>query len=199
MLQIIRTTLVGGIFFLIPVVVLFLLLDQAIDLISGISDPVVALLPEGFDDNPIASKVVAILILLLICFFAGLLARTELARRFESLVETRLLVNLPFYSVLKAQAGAMVESKQAALIPVLVRLDDTWQVAFEMERVAGDLVAVFIPGAPDPWSGAVAVVEAARVSEPLSLSMAAVQNLSHRLGRGMNEALAEHFRSTHPA
>jgi uncharacterized membrane protein len=47
---------------------------------------------------------------------------------------------------------------------VVVRFDDSWSIAFEIERVDDDRVAIFLPGAPDPWSGSMCVVTADRVA-----------------------------------
>jgi uncharacterized membrane protein len=67
--------------------------------------------------------------------------------------------------------------------PVLAKMDDASQLAFEVERLQDGRVVVYVPGAPDPWSGGVLVMTEDRI-EPLPISMvAAVQNL-RALGRG---------------
>ena len=73
-------------------------------------------------------------------------------------------------------------------------MDDAYQLAFEVERVEGEHVAVFVPGAPDPWAGAVLVVDANRISE-LDLSVPIVERLCHRLGLGSSDLLGTHFAS----
>ena len=37
--------------------------------------------------------------------------------------------------------------------PVLARFENSWQIAFEIERIPGGIITVYVPGAPDPWSG----------------------------------------------
>ena len=39
------------------------------------------------------------------------------------------------------------------MTPVLITLDDYEQMAFEVERTAGGKVVVYLPGAPNSWSG----------------------------------------------
>jgi uncharacterized membrane protein len=78
---------------------------------------------------------------------------------------------------------------------VAMRFDDCWQIGFEIERIEGGTVAVFLPGSPDPWSGSVCIAEADRVT-PLDLPVAAVVNMARRLGRGANEALRDRLRAT---
>jgi uncharacterized membrane protein len=80
----------------------------------------------------------------------------------------------------------------------VVRFDDLWQIGFEIERIEGGKVALFMPGSPDPWSGSVCIAEEDRVT-PLDLPVAAVAKMVRRLGRGANEALRDRLRSTERA
>ena len=199
MLKIVRTTVIGGVAFLIPVVVVGFVLGQAVSVVRGILTPVVVLLPETWLDHAILTTLVAILVLIGICFAAGLVARTEAAQALVHRLETRILTRIPFYTVLKTRAEALLQAEQVgSLKPVVVRLDDAWQLAFEVERVEEDYVAVFVPGSPDPWAGAFLVVAADRVSD-LDLSIPIVERLCHRLGQGSGEALASHFGDTRAA
>jgi uncharacterized membrane protein len=72
--------------------------------------------------------------------------------------------------------------------PVAARFDDSWQVAFEIERIEDGKVVLFLPGAPDPWAGSVCVVTKDRVS-PLDLTVTSAVNLMKRLGKGTTAAL----------
>ncbi len=80
------------------------------------------------------------------------------------------------------------QSGSETLKRVLAKFDDASQVAFEIERNPDGRVVVYVPGAPDPWSGAVFVMTADRV-EPLEASLpAAVKNI-RTLGRGTTQLL----------
>jgi uncharacterized membrane protein len=189
MLQIILTTALGGVAFLIPVVVVGLVVGKAVTFVRQMLEPVVVLLPQPWVDHAILTTIAAVAVLLGICFAAGLVARTEAAQRLVQRLEDRVLARIPFYTVLKTRAEAILSAEKiGTLKAVVVRLDDAWQLAFEVERVQDQHVAVFVPGSPDPWAGAVLVVEAERVSE-LDLSIPIVERLLHRLGQGTNEAL----------
>jgi uncharacterized membrane protein len=78
---------------------------------------------------------------------------------------------------------------------VTVRFDDSWQIAFEIERVEDDKVALFLPGAPDPWSGMVCVVTEDRVTR-VDVSIPFVAKLEKRLGRGAREAFQHRLRGS---
>jgi uncharacterized membrane protein len=193
MLRLVRTTLIGGVVFLIPVVVVGVVVGQAVGWIRRLTDPVVTAMPRVVD-HVVLAFVVAILVLLVVCFLAGLVARTERAQALVRRLESRILTRIPFYTVLKTRAEALLQAEQVgALRPVVVRLDDAWQLAFEVERLEEGLVAVFVPGAPDPWAGDLLIVEPSRVSK-LDVSIPIVERLCHRLGKGAEEALGAHFR-----
>jgi hypothetical protein len=85
-------------------------------------------------------------------------------------------------------AGIAAES---VLKPVLARFDDVAQVAFEVERGPGDLVTVYLPGSPDPWSGSVAHVTADRIT-PLDRDFASVISSLRKVGREMPALLESH-------
>jgi uncharacterized membrane protein len=190
MFKILRTTLLGGLVFLVPVVVFFLVVGKAIQWIRMVSDPFADLLPAPLNGAPVT---VGAFFLILMCLAAGLFARTSYAKRIVDVLEGGILIHLPFYDLLKARTDSILKPDQLqGMAPVVVRFDDSWQVAFEIERVEGGAVALFLPGSPDPWSGGLVVVEEARVS-PLDLTVPIVAKIAQRLGRGSNEALAAYF------
>ena len=120
---------------------------------------------------------------------AGLLARLALARKAVDALEANVLSRLPAYALLKTQTQSMLSPEDIEGMSVVVmRFDDSWQIGFEIERIEGGKVALFLPGTPDPWSGSVCIAEAERVT-PLDLPVATVATMARRLGRGANEAL----------
>jgi uncharacterized membrane protein len=100
-------------------------------------------------------------------------------------IEELLIATLPGYTFAKTLVSGMVkaEDEVGSMTPVLVRLDDYKQIAFEVERTPGGNVVVFLPGAPNPWSGSVVYVSEDRV-EPLDMApQDAIKNI-RVLGRG---------------
>ena len=61
---------------------------------------------------------------------------------------------------------------------------------FEVERLGDGRVIVFVPGAPDAWSGALVIMDADRVT-PLDLEMRQVARLAKNLGKGTAAALGD--------
>src|SRR5687767_9667629 len=98
----VRTTLVGGLLYLVPIVVLLAVLGKAIGIAHQVSPPVVKLIEAVHLGEILTPQVVAILLLVLFCFAAGLFARTAFAKRIGRALETRVLANLPGYELIKS-------------------------------------------------------------------------------------------------
>jgi len=182
--QFIRTTVIGGIVFLIPFVVLVFVLGKAFQFVSHATGPLSKIVPLDSVADVAVADIIAAALILLLCFAAGLIARTAVADRLVRGLEGRVLARVPIYHFVKGMTTSVVEAEKGdAMRPVLARLDDYAQLAFEIERTAAGAVVVYLPGAPNPWSGSLCLMSAERVT-PLDISMlAAVQNIK-QLGKG---------------
>jgi hypothetical protein len=69
------------------------------------------------------------------------------------------------------------------LKPVLVTFDDHQLIAFDIERLDDGREVLFLPGAPDAWSGSVVLVESERIA-PLEVDLATLAKAQQRLGQG---------------
>ena len=63
------------------------------------------------------------------------------------------------------------------------------QIGFKVDEMPGNLVAVFLPGSPDPRSGTLSYVERDRL-QPLKANFKDVSGACRRLGVGTSEMLA---------
>jgi len=184
-----RTTLVGGILFLAPIVVVMLILGKAFALVRELLDPLVAHLRFGAILGLSAQVLVAVGSLVLICFLAGLVARTALARKTVGGFEATLVSNVPGYTFMRDLGESMLGVERKGTYPVvLARFDDAWQLGFRVEELQGGLVAVYVPGAPNPQSGSVFLMSSDRVS-PADVSSAAALKCLKRVGAGSSALL----------
>jgi uncharacterized membrane protein len=190
MFRFIRTTLLGGLLFLFPIVFIFFIFGKALGIINKLFAPLEKLLPIDSIGGVAVIKLLALGILVLICFIAGLAARTALAGRLVSSLETNVLKKIPAYTLLKSKAESVLRPEDiGGMCPVLGRFDDSWQLALEIERIPGGKVVIFLPGAPDPWSGSVCVLTEDRIT-PLDLTVKSLADILKRLGKGSTRALA---------
>ena len=94
-LQFLRTTLVGGLLFLVPIMVLVVVLGKALALAHKLVDPLAEHLPVHSVIGLRTPILLAIAIIVLFCFLAGLLARKALAKKLVRGLETAVLANVP--------------------------------------------------------------------------------------------------------
>ena len=156
MLQFTRTSLVGGVLFLVPILVVAVILGKAFGIAHKIVMPLAAHLPIESVLGLETPRVLASALLLLFCFLTGVFARTSCARKIVNWLETALLSNLPGYEFIKTMSENFLAAEKEHVYPVvLARIEDSWQLAFLIEQLEGGLFAVFVPGTPSPQSGSV--------------------------------------------
>jgi len=192
-MRVLRTTIVGGVLFLAPFVILFILLGKAYELARVVIRPLAEWLPFESLIGLEAPTILAGLLLVAVCVAAGIVARTSQAKRLASWLETALLSNLPGYSFMRNvgeeyAAGAPTSGHES----VLIRLDDSYQLGFLVERLPSGHAVVFVPGAPKPWNGDVLIVEQSRVTLLSPSSRAAVKCLQ-QLGSGTGDLVEGHL------
>jgi uncharacterized membrane protein len=189
MLQFVRTTLVGGLLFLVPLIVLVIVLGKALALAHQFVDPLAARIPVESVIGLRTPRLLAIGVIVLFCFLAGFFARTALAQKIVTRSEAAVLSNVPGYEFLKGVGGSLLGVEQKAAYPVvLARFDDAWQIGFRVEGLENGLVAVFVPGAPNPQSGAVYFMTRDRVTLA-DVPPAATLKCLKRLGVGSDVLL----------
>jgi uncharacterized membrane protein len=178
------TTLIGGLVFLLPLIVALAVLGQGLALMAGVAQPVAAMFPHRQVGGVALASLIALLLLLLLCYAAGLLARAALGRTLSASFEDRLQALYPRYTIIKGMTQALgVDGVKSSLKTVLVSFDDHQVLAVEVERLADGRVVVFVPGAPDPWSGSVVMVSQERV-EGVPVEIGALHRSLKGIGRG---------------
>lgn len=191
MIRFIKPTVIGGILFLVPIVIFMAIIGKALKLTEKLATPLAKTFFADTAGEVILMHILSFLILVMICFFAGLAAKTLIAKRMVKKLESNFLDKIPAYEMIKAKAqSALSPGEMDSLRPVVTRFDDSWQLVFEIERLSDGKVVVFLPGAPDPWSGSVCVVTDDRVT-PLDLTVHAAANLMKRIGKGSTDALQD--------
>lgn len=179
-----KTTLIGGVVFLIPVILMIIVAGKALQWLRKLTEAIAQTLPNESLVGVALVDIIGVALLIVVCFIAGIVARTTLASKALQKAESSFLWQIPGYGFVKGVTDSLnPEIEVSSLKPVLIRLDDCWQIAYEVEHMADHRVAVFIPDAPNPWAGSVIVVNADRI-EPMNASMIAVAGCLRQLGRG---------------
>jgi len=122
-------------------------------------------------------------------FLAGLAARTVAAGKLVHILESYILSHIPAYAFVKGMTAGVVGAEDGkAMTAVLARLDDYSQIAFEIERIEGGNVVVYLPGVPNPGSGSVCIMAEDRIQPIDATIMSAVQTIRNT-GKGSGELL----------
>ncbi len=184
MRKFILTTVLDGVLFLIPFVIVVILLGKGFRIMRTMAEKVDLFLPwDSVAGLPLVN-VLAVFLLISCCFIAGLVAKSSRGRGIRNRIDDLLLQLVPGYAWIKGITGSVSDEEAAAVLkPVWIRLDDQYQVGFEVERCEDGLVAVFLPSAPDPRSGTLCYVEPDRVDD-LDSSFNDVAKNFRRLGLG---------------
>ena len=186
-----RTTLLGGVIFLIPLVFVVVVLGKAIGIMQSVAIPLGKMIPVESVAGIAIVPILTTVILLLSCLIAGLLAQSSGGRKIYKKLDTVLLQMIPGYAWAKGMTGGIRdEDADQVLKPVLVRFDDQSQLAFEVDRSVDGWVAIYVPGAPEARSGTVSYVTSDRV-QPINVGVNAVTKICKNLGRGSTALLAE--------
>ena len=186
-----KTTAIGGLFFLLPLIVLGALMGQLIPIVSAIATALHDVLPLKTPGGIALLIAIAILIVVLLCFLAGVFARRSIGQRIGKWFEKNIGLMFPRYTIIKEQMRGSIGGQELKpdMQPVLVRLHDCHRVGFEIERPSDKLVTVYLPGAPDAWSGMVILVEPSQL-QPLNSEFWDTVLVFGELGRGSTAILA---------
>jgi uncharacterized membrane protein len=187
-----KTTLVGGAVFLLPLAIVLMLLGYALKLASTVARPISEQLQLHQWDVVGGIGIVTALsavVLVLLSFGAGLAARTYSGERLTRWFEGSLLGRLPQYQVLKSMAEGLTQLENATGIkPALISIEGGWQIGYLLEPLENGWLSVFLPQAPTPMSGNVMYFPAERV-RPLDITMVEAMAIIKRIGVGSGEAL----------
>lgn len=190
MFKFLRTTLVGGFLFLLPIGIIAFFVVKIISAARGVLEPVSHKLPFESVGGVSATALLAVAALVTLSFIAGFLAKTGPARLITRHLEERLLGRIPAYGLIRSMSSELVGQDETQKYPVvLVSFDDARQLAIKMGETAGGREAIiFVPDSPTPQTGAVMIVDAHRVTlTDMPVSKAFVV-LSSR-GMGLEEYL----------
>jgi uncharacterized membrane protein len=179
-----KTTAIGGLLFLLPVIAIGVLLGYIYKLVHSVYEPLKKILPVESVGGIFGVFALAVGIVVTLCFLCGILARRAVARRFYQTVEKQLVTVFPKYAIYKDLLAGKIggDENRPTLIPVTVSMNDSCRVAFETDRLADGRVILYLPGAPDPWNGSVVLVSSDQVT-PLDLPLKDVVGICETLGR----------------
>ena len=185
----IKATLLGGLFVVLPVVLLYLVALKALQLAVKFSTPIAAVVPAGL--SPVKSPLlIAVVLIVGASFLVGLAMRSAPARRFGRRAEMETLGRFPPYKFLKGMTGALAGGADGPGFhpALLVQPNGTRLFVLIIEEHGDEAVTVFVPSAPTPTIGTVQIATRDRL-QPLDAKGGEVLQVLGNWGIGARSLL----------
>jgi uncharacterized membrane protein len=187
-LRFIWRTIIAGVLFLAPLLIVIVIAHRAVLLLAKIISPVASHIPiEGHFgmDRP---QIAAVLVLILLGFAGGLLAQLRFASRLTSALEQLILSKMPGYALYKTMLEGAAGKDNQGLKVGIASFDDNDVLCFIIEQAADGKLTVFVPSAPTPTAGSIYYLPPSRV-KPLDVPVSAAVKCIKQLGIGSRELL----------
>jgi len=176
---------VGGLLVLLPLYLAVLLLLKGLQTLVAVVRPVAALLPDWLP----AQNLLALLLVLLLCFGVGVLVRTQLGGVIRDRLQT-LFGRVPGYALFRSMTKRLAgKTDENVWTPALVEIEDALVPGFIIEEHDDGRLTVFVPSVPTPLAGAVYVLDRSRVHVVDVPFTQALKTFSH-WGAGSKELVA---------
>jgi len=186
-----KTTAIGGLVFLLPLVLLVAIVGKAFNIIKVVSAPLGNLISAEKVAGYAVADLLTLTVLLVVALLAGMLARSPAFDSFYKKIDAIIMQVIPGYSYIKGMTGSLSDSEaEQSLKSVAVIQDDMVLIGYEVERLTDGWVAVYLPGAPDTRSGSVAYFTNDRVV-PLDTDFAGIASCLKTLGRGSSKIILD--------
>jgi uncharacterized membrane protein len=176
-------SIIAGFLIVVPLYLAVLLLLKAMASLAGLVRPFAALLPDWMP----AEDLLALGLVVLLCFLVGALVRTRPGRRIRERAETSLFDRIPGYAVIRSLTLQMVgQGQENVWKPAFVEIEDALVPSFIIEEHEDGRFTVFVPSVPTPFAGAVYVLDRARV-HPLEIPFTSAMKPISRWGAGCKD------------
>ena len=190
LVEFLKTTALGGLFVLLPLILFYLLLAEMLELVVALATPIADLFPKETFDHVKAPVLMALILIVGVSFLFGLALRSMTLRRFGLWIERAMFGRLPLYNAVKSLTRALVGAKdEAAFRPaVLNSPNGEREIVYVIEAHSDGQVTVLVPWAPASFAGSVKIMSSNRI-EMLDASLGDVSRALSHWGVGVHELI----------
>jgi len=167
---------------------LIFIFGKAIGYMMVVAKPLADWLPVDTIGGVALANLLAVLAVVVVSFFAGLVARHTMAGGLVKALESRVLVKIPGYTMVKGIKSGFDASETEGMKPIAVQLGSAERLALEIEKLPDGRSMVYIPSAPSPWSGVTQILPADQVTY-LDVSVTRILELTEKYGHGADMVL----------
>ena len=157
----VKTTVLGGLVVIVPLAVLIIVLLEVLDFAVNLTATLVELSPFEFLENPIVLISLALITVVALCFFTGLLLLTSTGAAIKNRIDLFLEEKVPLYGMLQAITRQFVGIGDKQLAPAEIDLygNGTRALGFIVEQLDDSRYVVYVPDSPMLTVGRTYIVE----------------------------------------
>jgi uncharacterized membrane protein len=187
-----KTTLLGGLFVLLPLILLYLLLSELLQVVVALATPIADLFPKGTFDQVKMPVVIGIILIVGASFLFGLALRSASLRRLGLWIEGVLLDKLPLYNATKRLGRGLVGAQENSAFRsgIFSSANGEKEIVYVIEDHGDGQMTILCPFAPASFAGSVKIVSADRI-EVLDTSFGDASRVIAHWGVGAKELLGK--------
>lgn len=185
-----KTSVLGGLLVLLPLVLFYLLLSELLELVVALATPIADLFPQGTFDEVKMPVVIGVMLIVGASFLFGLALRCATLHRCGRWFERSLLGRLPLYNAVKRLARGLVGTREDSAFrsAVLHSADGEREIVYVIEDHGDGQMTVLVPWAPASFAGSVKIVGSDRI-ETLEASVGEASKVLGHWGVGARELI----------
>jgi len=160
LIEFLKVTLVGGLLVVLPVWLSLLLLLKAIGSALKLLQPIAKMVPQQL----VHPDMVALCLLIAICFTVGLLTRTRFGQQIGDWLDEHVLGRIPGFRLIRGMIRQFAGKRgEQSFQPALVEIEEALVPAFIVEKHADGQFTVFVSSSPTPMAGSIYILQPERV------------------------------------
>jgi uncharacterized membrane protein len=191
--EFLKTSLIGGLFVLLPLVLFYLLLSELLQVVVVLATPIADLFPKGTFDQVKMPVVIGIILIVGASFLFGLALRSASLSRLGLWIERALLDRLPLYNAVKRLGRGLLGAQEDCAFRSGVFTSSNngeKEVVYVIEDHGDGQMTILFPFAPASFAGSVKIVSADRI-EILEASFGDASRVIAHWGVGARELLGK--------
>jgi uncharacterized membrane protein len=186
----IKTTLLGGLFILLPLMLLWIGLQEVGGLLVAMATPIADLLPVALIPEELSAPgLVATIVIAATAFVLGLAAQSDWLARIGSGIEHAVLNKVPMYRMLKIISGALIGEDTSDVNPAIVSDGKGGgEPCYVIEKHKDGRATVLMPWSPASFAGSIRIVQQANL-EYVDCSLDDFSRAISQIGVGVEECM----------
>ncbi len=183
--DLLKTTLKGGFFVLLPLLLFYLLLGEILEVVVALAAPIADFFPRKTFEQVNFPVLVALVLIVGASFLLGLAMRAEMGARLGRWLERNTVGRVPLYTALKGLTTRLAEIDEGQVFKpaLLVSGNGEREFAYLIEDHGNGQCTVMVPWSPTPLAGSVKLVRRDHV-ELLDASLGDVTRVLSHWGVG---------------